>query len=70
MVLWIKNPQQLRSLPGDAGSLPGLVQWVEDQVLSQLWLRFDPWPRNIHMPWVWPLKKIKKRSLNTDLILE
>ena len=24
---------------------------------SQLWLRFDPWPGNFPMPWVWPFKK-------------
>ena len=23
-------------------------------LLSLLWLRFDPWPWNFHMPWVWP----------------
>ena len=36
------------------------MQWVKDQELlqlwqrSQLWLRFDPWPRNFHMPQVQP----------------
>lgn len=34
-----------------------MVQWVKDQALlqlwqrSQLWVGFDPWPRNGHMPW-------------------
>ena len=32
-----------------------MVQWIEDLALpqlwrrSQLWLKFDPWPRNFHM---------------------
>ena len=41
-----------------------VVQWVKDPMLSLQWLElmlwhvFDPWPRNIYMPWVW-IKKIK-----------
>ena len=31
---------------------------------SQLWLGFDPWPRNFHMPWAWSKKKEKKRERN------
>ena len=23
---------------------------------------FHPWPRNLHMPWVWPKKKKKKKK--------
>ena len=40
-----------------------MVQWVKDLVLSllwlwpQLWLRFDPWPGNFHMPRVEQNKK-------------
>ena len=34
-----------------------LAQWVKDLVLLHLQLRFDPWPRNLHMPWVQPKKK-------------
>ena len=40
-----------------------MVQWVKEPALMQLWhrlqlqLRFDPWPRNFHMLWVWPKKK-------------
>ena len=36
----------------DTGLIPGLMQWVKDPVLPQLWLRLqlqlgsDPWPRN------------------------
>ena len=38
-----------------AGSISSLVQWVEDLALQQLWcrlqlwLRFNPWPRELHM---------------------
>ena len=31
---------------------------------SQMWLGFNPWPRNFHMPWVWPKKIKKKKRLN------
>ena len=43
-----------------------LVQWVKDLALPQLWcrwqlwLRFDPWPRNFHMPQVQGGKKKEK----------
>ena len=36
----------------DAGSIPGLTQWVKDLVLSLLWHGFEHWPGNFHMPWV------------------
>ena len=29
----------------------------------QLWCRFDPWPRNFDMPWVWTQKKREKNML-------
>ena len=32
--------------------LRGLV--VENLVLSLLWLKFNPWPRNVCMPWMQP----------------
>ena len=44
-----------------------LTQWARDLALSQQWPRLklhlglDPWPRNFHMPWVWPKKKKKKK---------
>ena len=34
----------------------------KDSALSLLWLRFDPWPGNLCMPWVWSEKKKKKNS--------
>ena len=33
-----------------------MAQWVKDLVLSLLWRRFDPWPRNFHMSRAWPKK--------------
>ena len=35
---------------------------VKDSVLSLLWLRFSPWPRNFFMPQVQPKKKKKKKK--------
>ena len=48
-----------------------MAQWTKDLVLSlpwlwlQLWYRFDPWPRNFHMPWVWP-KEIVMFTVKTN----
>ena len=33
-----------------------VAPWVKDLVLSLQWLRFDPWPGNFCVPWVWPPK--------------
>ena len=55
---------------GDS-SIPGLVQWVKDTALVQMWswlhlgLGFDPWPRNFHMSRVW-LKKKKYKEILTN----
>ena len=55
MVLWVKNPiaatwvaaeVQAQSLAWHSG--------LKHLVLLQLWLRFSPWPRNLHMLLVWP----------------
>ena len=44
-----------------------MAQWVKYLVLSLQWLRsqlglrFNPWPRNFHMPQVQPIKKKKEK---------
>ena len=48
--------------------VPAALHEVKELALLQLWhrlqlqLRFDPWPRNFHMPRVWPkdLKNVSK----------
>ena len=39
-----------------------VAQQVKDLALSLLWLRFDPWPGNIHMLWAQPKKKKRKKD--------
>ena len=31
---------------------------VKDLASSLLWCRFDPWPGNFHVPWVWGEKEV------------
>ena len=58
MVQWFND---LACLCGVAGSVPHPAEWVKDLALlqPQIWLGFDPWPGNSHMPWV-QLKKEDK----------
>ena len=64
MVQWVND---LAYFCESTASIPGLAQWIKDLAQlclwrrSQLWLRFDSWPGNFHMPWVW-LKKEKKEE--------
>ena len=47
-----------------------VAQRVKDPALSLpwlwslLWQVFDPWPRNFHIPWVWPKKEKKNRAVS------
>ena len=50
--------------------VPTAAQWAKDLSLLQLWcrsqlwlwLRFDPWFGNFHMPWVWSGKQKNKKK--------
>ena len=62
--LWCSRLRIWCCLWGGMDLTPSPAQWVKDLVLpylwvgrSQLWLRFNSWPRNFHMPWVWSWKK-------------
>ena len=39
-----------------------MAQGVKDPVLSLLWHRFGPWPRNFHLPQLCGLKKKRKEK--------
>lgn len=58
-----KNPTAMARIAAKAQvwSL-NLHSGLKDMALLQLWLRFTPCPENLHMPWVQPLKKKKKRK--------
>ena len=52
-----------------------VAQQVKDLALLhlwprlQLWHRFDPWPRNFHILWVWQKKKKKSGLYHFTLLL-
>lgn len=51
----------------DAGPIPSLAQWTKDpaslqlQLRLRLWLGCDPWPQELHVPWV--SQKRRKKNL-------
>ena len=74
-LMWHSGLRIWYCLCGSTSVIPGPVQWVKDLALMQLWcrlqlqLRFNPWPRNLHMLWVQPKKKEKIRLwLKTESI--
>ena len=40
---------------------------VKDPELSLLWLGFDPWPMNFHMPQIWPKTKTNKQNKQKNI---
>ena len=62
---WLRRLRHGQRLCEDAGSIPGLAQWVKDLMLPWLWcrpqvqLQFDPWPRNFLTPMMQPSKEKK-----------
>ena len=46
MKVWVKSPAQ------HSGVKYPLLLWL--QLSLQLWLRFDLWPRNFHIPYIYP----------------
>ena len=76
MAQWVKNLIAVAQVIAE-GQIRSLA-WcsaLKDPTLPQrwhrlqLWLGFNPWPENFHMPWVWPLKKKKKKDFDTTLKL-
>ena len=66
MVQWDKNLTAAARVTVEVWVQP--LVWhsgLKDPVLAQLqcrlklWLGFSPWPENVHMAQVWPLKKKK-----------
>ena len=61
--MWLSRLRTQHCLCEDEVSIPGLDQW--DWIwhchklwcMSQMQLQFYPWPRNFHMPQVWPQKE-------------
>ena len=75
MVQWIKNPTVVAQITVDVRDpSPAQSRGLKDPALPQLWHRlplqlgFNPWPRNLHMLWVQPFKKKKKKMFNQQLI--
>ena len=58
MEQWVKNLTTVAQVTPEA-QVPPQVQHsrLKDLGLPQLRLGFNPWPGNVHMPQVWPLKK-------------
>ena len=63
MMQWVENLTAAAWVTAEVQvQSPAQCNGLKDPVLPQLWLGlqlwlgFNPWPRNFHMPWVRPLK--------------
>ena len=58
MKQWVKNPTTAAQVTAEAQvQSPAQQSGLKDLELLQLWTRFNPWPRNFHVPQVQPLNK-------------
>ena len=57
---WVKNPTAVARDTAEVQLRPAVQQsrLKDPMLLHLLWLRFSPWPRNVHVLRVWPLKKL------------
>ena len=61
MAQWVKDLTVASQVTAKAQvRSPAQSSGLKDLALLQLWLKFNPWPGNFHMPWVWPLKYVYK----------
>ena len=61
MVQWVKNLTVAAQVAREM-QVPYPAQQVKDQVLLQLQLRFNPWPRNFHILWLWQGRKKERKG--------
>ena len=70
MAQWVKNLTTVVQVTVEVWvqSLAWCNGWKDPRFLhlqcrSQLWLRFNSWLRNFHMPWVWLLRRKEVKKL-------
>ena len=67
--LRVTTQQFLLTTTIERNRVPSVAQRFKDLAVPQLWhrlqlwLRFNPWPRNFHKPQVWPKKEKKIDSV-------
>ena len=73
MTQWVKNPTAAAQVTAAVQvQLPAWHKGLKDPVLPwlqcrlQLWLKFSPWPRKLHMLQVQTFKKKKKNTNSVD----
>ena len=58
VVQWVKNLTAAAQVTAEVRVRPlAQCNGLKELAWQQLRLRFNPWPRNVHMPQVQPLKK-------------